>query len=157
MSSIPDPFRTARQEKGVLACPFHGEKIVMLLRHDDVRKAAKDWQTFSSDVPFRVPIPSEENVRTMRQLPIETNPPEHTEYRKITEPFFQRPKDPAFIARVDAESGEVALHRDGSVERVPVDWSDVPACTSGPSPGTSTMLRLKRSLAKMWVLFGSAS
>ena len=105
MSSIPDPFRTARQERGVLACPFHGEKIVMLLRHDDVRKAAKDWQTFSSDVPFRVPIPSEENVRTMRQLPIETNPPEHTEYRKITEPFFQRPKDPAFIARVEALIG----------------------------------------------------
>ena len=49
----------------------------------DVRKAAKDWQTFSSDVPFRVPIPSEEDVRSMRQLPIETNPPEHTDYRAI--------------------------------------------------------------------------
>ena len=97
-----DPFRAARDESGVLQCPFHGEDITMILRHEDVRRAAKDWKTFSSDAPFRVPIPSEEGVRTMRQLPIETNPPEHTDYRKITDPFFQRPKDPAFIARIEA-------------------------------------------------------
>jgi len=73
----------------------------MILRHEDVRRAAKDWQTFSSDAPFRVPIPSEEAVRSMRQLPIETNPPEHTDYRAIVEPFFQRAKDPAMIAQVE--------------------------------------------------------
>jgi len=96
-----DPFREARNDSGVLKCPFHGEEIPMLLRHEDVRRAAKDWKTFSSDAPFRVPIPSEEAVRTMRQLPIETDPPEHTDYRKITDPFFQRPKDPAFIAKIE--------------------------------------------------------
>ena len=86
----------------MLKCPFHGENITMILRHEDVRKAAKDWQTFSSDAPFRVPIPSEEDVRSMRQLPIETNPPEHTDYREIVEPFFQRAKDPAMIAQVES-------------------------------------------------------
>ena len=74
----------------------------MILRHADVRDAARDWKTFSSDAPFRVPIPSEEAVRTMRQLPIETNPPEHTEYRDIVEPFFQRAKQPDVIAKVGA-------------------------------------------------------
>lgn len=73
----------------------------MILRHEDVRRAAKDWRTFSSDAPFRVPIPSEEAVRSVRQLPIETNPPEHTEYRAIVEPFFQRPKQPEVIAKVE--------------------------------------------------------
>lgn len=73
----------------------------MILRHADVREAAKDWRTFSSDAPFRVPIPSEEEVRSMRQLPIETNPPEHTEYRAIVEPFFQRSKTPEVIAKVE--------------------------------------------------------
>ncbi len=102
MPAFSDPFREARQDSGVLQCPFHGENITMLLRHEDVRQAAKDWQTFSSDAPFRVPIPSEEEVRRMRQLPIETNPPEHTEYRAIVEPFFQRAKDPAMIAQVEA-------------------------------------------------------
>ena len=74
----------------------------MLLRHEDVRHAAKDWETYSSDAPFRVPIPSEGDVRSMRQLPIETNPPEHTDYRAIVEPFFQRARDPGVIAEVEA-------------------------------------------------------
>ena len=102
MSNVPDPFREARNKDAVLKCPFQGEMVPMILRHADVREAAKDWQTFSSDAPFRVPIPSEEAVRTMRQLPIETNPPEHTEYRAIVEPFFQRAKQPDVIAQVEA-------------------------------------------------------
>ena len=97
-----DPFREPRNESGMLQCVFNGEKIPMILRHGDVRQAAKDWQTYSSDAPFRVPIPSEEDVRTMRQLPIETNPPEHAEYRALVEPFFSRAKDPDMIARVEA-------------------------------------------------------
>ena len=93
----------------------------MLLRHADVRAAAKDWQTFSSDAPFRVPIPSEEELRTMRQLPIETNPPEHTEYRQIIEPFFKRSKTPEVISKVQTlinELLEKALASNGSLEIV---------------------------------------
>lgn len=95
-----DPFRDARRTEGILKCPFQGEDIPMLLRHADVRKAARNWETFSSDAPFRVPIPSEEDLRPVRQLPIETDPPLHSAYRKIVEPFFKRPKDPEFIKRV---------------------------------------------------------
>jgi len=97
-----DPFHEARKDGPVLACPFQGEELPMILRNADVRAAAKDWKTFSSDAPFRVPIPSEEEFRRMRQLPIETDPPEHTEYRKIVEPFFKRAKTPEMIAQVDA-------------------------------------------------------
>ncbi len=102
MSKVPDPFHEARNQNPVLRCPFQGEAIPMILRHADVREAARDWKTFSSDAPFRVPIPSEEEVRSMRQLPIETNPPEHTEYRAIVEPFFQRARKPEVIAKVEA-------------------------------------------------------
>lgn len=73
----------------------------MILRHEEVRKMARDWERFSSDAPFRVPIPSEENVRTMRQLPVETDPPDHTDYRKIVEPFFARAKEAGMIAQVE--------------------------------------------------------
>ena len=100
--NLRDPFREARKKDGILRCPFQGEQVPMILRHADVREAAKDWKTYSSDVPFRVPIPSEEEVRTMRQLPIERNPPEHTEYRAIVEPFFQRAKQPDVSAKVVA-------------------------------------------------------
>lgn len=120
MISSPDPFREARREGAVLRCPFQGEDIPMILRHADVRAAAKDWKTYSSDVPFRVPIPSEEDVRSMRQLPIETNPPEHGEYREIVEPFFLRPKAPEVIAKVEALIEEMltqAFER-GSIEIV---------------------------------------
>ncbi len=100
-----DPFHAARTTSGVLRCPFQGESVPMILRHAEVRAAARDWSTFSSDAPFRVPIPSEEAVRTMRQLPIETNPPEHTDYRAIVEPFFQRAKLPEVAHQVEALIG----------------------------------------------------
>ena len=101
MKQPSDPFQEARKESPVLPCEFQGEKVPMILRHADLRAACKDWQTYSSDAPFRVPIPSEEELRRMRQLPIETDPPEHTEYRKLVEPFFKRAKDPELIARVE--------------------------------------------------------
>lgn len=110
-----DPFAEARKKDGVLKCPFQGEDVPMILRHADLRAAAKDWQTYSSDAPFRVPIPSEEEVRSVRQLPIETNPPEHTEYRKIVEPFFERSKSPEVIEKVKEFIGNLTLdfiHRD---------------------------------------------
>lgn len=102
MEPCRDPFRKNREKDGILKCEFQGEIIPMILRHEDVRRAAKDWKTFSSDAPFRVPIPSEETVRSMRQLPVETDPPDHTEYREIVEPIFQRAKDPCVMAQMDA-------------------------------------------------------
>jgi cytochrome P450 len=102
MDNVNDPFREKRNESGILECEFQGERVPMILRHEDVRKAAKDWKTYSSNAPFRVPIPSEEEVRSMRQLPVETDPPDHTDYRDIVEPFFRRAKEPEMIAQVEA-------------------------------------------------------
>lgn len=97
----PDPFSEARQKDGVLINPFQGTPIPMLLRHEEVRRAAKDWETFSSDAPFRIPIPSEESVRTVRQLPLEVDPPQHSDYREIVEPFFNRARLPEVIAQIE--------------------------------------------------------
>ena len=73
----------------------------MILRHQDVRDAAKDTTTFSSDAPRRIPIPSEEAVRTVRQYPLEVDPPLHAAYRKVAEPFFLRPKQPEVLAKIN--------------------------------------------------------
>jgi len=100
--SQPDPFGEARRKDGVLVNEFQGSPVPMILRHEDVRSAAKDWRTFSSNAPLRVPIPSEENVRTVRQLPLEIDPPDHTDYRQVAEPFFNRAKLPEVIAGVEA-------------------------------------------------------
>lgn len=55
-----------------------------LTRHADVRRAAKDWQTFSSD------LQGDPDVRDYRQLPLEVDPPAHRRYRDLLEPFFGR-------------------------------------------------------------------
>ena len=151
MSQIPDPFRAAREKDAVLKCTFQGESVPMLIRHKDVRQAAKDWKTFSSDAPFRVPIPSEEEVRTMRQLPIETNPPEHTEYRAIVEPFFQRAKQPEVIAKVEsliAEKLAQALARD-SIEVVHEFALPI------QSRALTYLLNVPESEADTWIAWGT--
>jgi cytochrome P450 len=150
MSDIPDPFRQARDQDGVLRCPFHGEDIVVLLRHADVRKAARDWQTFSSDAPFRVPIPSEEEVRTMRQLPIETNPPEHTEYRALVEPFFQRAKDPEVMAKVEALIAQQLTAALGQDSIEVVDTFALPI----QSRALTHLLNVPESEADTWIGWG---
>jgi len=149
-SSPIDPFADARKKDGVIKCPFQGEEVPMILRHADVRAAAKDWKTYSSDAPFRVPIPSEEDVRSMRQLPIETNPPEHTEYRAIVDPFFQRAKSPEMIAQVEtliAEKLTVALSRE-SIEIVN-DFA-LPV----QSRALTYLLNVPESEADTWIRWG---
>ncbi len=111
-----DPFAKARIEKGILDADLDGDKIPMILRYKDLRKAARDTGAFSSDTPCRVPIPAEEDVRSVRQLPLEVDPPEHGEYRKIVEPFFKRTSQPDYIAKINSILGALldeARGRDG--------------------------------------------
>jgi len=103
MSRCPyhDPFKQARQAGPVVRTEFDGEPVVMFVSHPALLDAVKDTRTYSSDAPFRVPIPREEDVRTVRQYPLEVDPPEHTIYRRIVEPFFKRPLQPDYIARME--------------------------------------------------------
>lgn len=101
-SSARDTFKPARLAGNHLEVEIGDETISMLLTYQGVRTAAKNWQTYSSDAPFRVPIPSEENQRSVRQLPIETDPPEHRAFRALLEPIFRRPKQAGYIAAMDA-------------------------------------------------------
>lgn len=123
----------------------------MILRHEDVRRAAKDWQTFSSDAPLRIPIPSEENVRTVRQLPLEIDPPEHGDYRAVAEPFFDRAKLPEVIAAVEAlVQGLVAdaCHRE-AVEIV--REFAIPL----QSRALACLLNMPESEAEIWIGWGT--
>jgi cytochrome P450 len=102
-----DPFEQKRKADGVLPCDFEGERVPMILRHADVKQATKDWPKFSSDAPRRLSFPTEEDVRSMRQFPLEVDPPLHTESRKLVEPFFARPKLPEVIAKMEAMVGQL--------------------------------------------------
>ena len=99
-SHFTDGFLPARPADAI-EIELNGERIVMLIGWRAVREAARDWHRFSSDAPFRVPIPSEEDVRNVRQLPIESDPPLHTEFRSKLEPWFRRPTRDEYLAILD--------------------------------------------------------
>ncbi len=96
-STLPDPFKEKRAEKGWEKINDQNDPVVMVLRHKDVRKCAHNWKTFQSAArPGRIVVPSEVNIRDTRQIPFEVDPPDHGEYRALVEGWFRRPLQPAY-------------------------------------------------------------
>lgn len=149
--NLTDPFRKPREGAGVLVNSFQGTPIPMILRHEDVRRAAKDWKTFSSDAPFMVPIPHEHDVRTVRQLPLEVDPPEQLDYREVVEPFFNRAKLPDVIARMESLVAElVANARQSDTFEVVRDFA-IPL----QSRALAILLNVPDSEARIWIGWGT--
>jgi cytochrome P450 len=149
-TEFPDPFAEARRTGGVLLADFDGERIAMILGHRAVREAARDWETFSSDAPFRVPIPAEDNVRTVRQLPIEADPPLHTAARNLLKPIFLRPIAAEYIARIDALVGKLL---DGVIDQPEVEIVRGFALPL-QSRALTLLLGMPESAADEWVGWG---
>ncbi|WP_158969588.1 cytochrome P450 [Paraglaciecola sp. L3A3] len=92
ISDIKDPFVEARQQKGYAQVSDQDDPVTMMLRLKDVRKCAHNAKTFSSeDIPGRIVVPSEVNIRTTRQIPFEVDPPKHKGFRGLLDPWFKRP------------------------------------------------------------------
>lgn len=145
-----DPFAEARRGTGILAGNFDGERIPLILRYRDVRAAAADYSTFSSDTPFRVPIPSEENVRQVRQLPIESDPPSHSDYRAIVQPFFAAPRRPEIVAEVNRLVGNMVDQAAGSGPVEAVEHFALPL----QSRALTLLLNMPMSEADEWIGWG---
>jgi len=81
------------------------QDFTLVLRYDDVKGVARDWEHFTSATPFRVPIPEESDLRPVPQYPIETDPPDHRRYRRLIEDRFNRTAAekhlPAIVALID--------------------------------------------------------
>lgn len=146
----PDPFGEPRRKDGVLVNNFQGTEVPMILKHADVRRMAKDWEHFSSDAPFKVPIPNEEDVRTVRQLPLEVDPPEQGDYRKIAEPFFNRAKDPEVIAQIEQLiDGLISQALEQDSMEIVRDFA-IPL----QSRGLAYLLNAPQSEAEVWIGWG---
>ena len=145
-----DPFADARRRSGVLAGDFLGEKIALILRYRDVREAASDFRTYSSDAPFRVPIPTEERVRRVRQLPIEVDPPEHTDYKAIVQPYFSVSKRPNMEKKIGALIGEMI---DETLDAEPVEIINEFALPL-QSRALTALLRMPMEAAEEWIGWG---
>ncbi len=65
---------------------FTPESFEFITGYEAVRNAAKDYETFSSN------LQGDRDVRDYRQIPLEVDPPKHTEYRHAVQSVFLRPK-----------------------------------------------------------------
>ncbi|AWG22741.1 cytochrome [Flavobacterium faecale] len=103
-SEISCPFSEVRTNIGFGEMDDQNDPVTMLLRHKDVRKGAHDWKTFQSgSTPGRIVIPSEVNIRTTRQIPFEVDPPQHKSFRDILDPWFKRPLEEKYQAKLTAQ------------------------------------------------------
>ncbi|WP_211324142.1 cytochrome P450 [Echinicola strongylocentroti] len=98
---LPDPFEGAREQRGYGKVEDQNDPVTMLLRLRDVRKTAKNTQTFQSGAqPGRIVVPSEVNIRSTRQIPFEVDPPMHRPYRDLLEDWFRRPEKDTYKAQL---------------------------------------------------------
>ncbi|EIJ40740.1 cytochrome P450 [Galbibacter orientalis DSM 19592] len=151
-SEFIDPFNKARIEKGFGEMDDQNDPVVMLLRHKDVRKAAHDWKTFSSNaVPGRIVVPSEVNIRDTRQIPFEVDPPMHGDYRKILAPWFKRPLEDNYQKRLEK------IIREALKETFIKPSTEVISEFALPiqSRALTLLLNVPYSEAKKWILWGT--
>jgi cytochrome P450 len=126
-----------------------GASFPLFVGYDDVRDAARNWRAFTSDTPFEVPIPPEHGVRPVRQLPIETDPPDHTDYRAITAHFFSR-------SAADEHAPAVAAVVDAIIDDALGDTLDVIPDLALPvvNHGLAATLGRPKVDAELWLTWG---
>jgi cytochrome P450 len=115
----PSPvYEELRARCPVLHSPRYGG-FWLVTRYEDVRRAAKDWKTFTSSVPNVTAIPSS-HPRAEPDIPIEVDPPLHTRYRQLVAPVFSRAHVERMRPRVEAVAAELLdlLIDDGEVDLV---------------------------------------
>jgi hypothetical protein len=145
-----DPFAPARAAGG-FAGEFNGEAMPVLTRWRDVRAAARDWQRFSNDGPGRVPVPDETDIRSLRQLPIEIDPPAHGAYKALVKDWFRKPFDDAAMAARIA-----AIARDRVTSALGTGPVEVVQAVSLPiqSHALAALFGLPKTEAEIWTGWG---
>ncbi|MEM7782916.1 MAG: cytochrome P450 [Planctomycetota bacterium] len=151
MPDHSDPFGKARNQKGFLDVDCDGEIVPLVLRHEDAKEAAKDWQTYSSDNPMMCVLHSEADVRGVRQLPIEIDPPDHGDFRALVQPLFNRPRnDKKFIEAIESLIENLVLEA--------LEYGEIEAVRGFVLPMQSKALALllgmPESEADIWISWG---
>lgn len=146
-----DPFGEARAGAGVAWGRYDGEETPLLLRWRELREAARDWRRYSSDAPARLTLPDETAARDFRQLPIETDPPQHTAWRALVEDVFRRPLQADYAEAIAALAGR-------AVEAACAqETCDVVEAFAAPlqSRALALLLGLPESAAEEWIGWGA--
>lgn len=92
---------------------FTEEEHSDITGYENVRAAARDVANFSSD------LQGDRDVRDYRQIPLELDPPAHTDYRHAIQPLFLRPKLEAHTDQFRSIAAELlngALAQGGEID-----------------------------------------
>ncbi|MEM6345162.1 MAG: cytochrome P450 [Bacteroidota bacterium] len=151
-SEFPDPFEQARLEKGIAEMNDQDDPVKMVLRLRDLRKTAHNYKNFTSAaVPGRIVVPSEVNIRKTRQIPFELDPPVHTDYRAAVEPWFKRPLEEPYQAKLKLIIEEL-LDQMISLDRVEVvNEFALPL----QSRALTLLLNVPYEEANLWISWGT--
>jgi cytochrome P450 len=103
-----------------------GDGYWLVSRYEDVRRVAQDWRTFSSEADG---VLLEHLGERQINIPEESDPPRHDEWRKVLNPFF----GPSYVARYEEAIRAIA---DDLIDQFVADGEcDLVDAFSGPFPG----------------------
>lgn len=131
--------------------PEGDEDIVYVRGFRALKVALNDWRTFSSNTHGFLVLTPQDKTRTFRQYPFEFDPPEHTAFRSIIEPFYKRALTPEYAARIQ-------YHISKSVSALlAAPQVDVTPEFSLPlqSRALTVLLEMPESEADVWMQFGT--
>ncbi|MCL7762501.1 cytochrome P450 [Polaribacter sp. Z014] len=152
-SEFPDAFKNARQKEGIGKMDDQNDPVTMVLRHKEVRKCAHQWQNFQSggDEIGRIVIPSEVAIRDTRQIPFEVDPPKHKSFRDILDPWFKRPLQEEYSAKIKTIIDEIVE------ESLNPDEVEVVAdfALKLQSRALTLLLNIPYSEAELWISWGT--
>jgi len=151
-SEFSDPFEAERLEKGYGKMDDQGEEVTMVLGHKEVRRCAFNPKTFQSGGTVgRIVIPSEEKIRTIRQIPFEVDPPLHKDYRDLVEPWFKRPLEKEYTQKLQEQIESIVA------QTLKTDVLDVISEFALPlqSRALTLLLNVPFAEAETWISWGT--
>ncbi|MFN5059918.1 MAG: cytochrome P450 [Chloroflexota bacterium] len=131
--------------------PAGDEDVVFVRGFRALKGALNDWRTFSSDTHGFLVLTPQDKTRTFRQYPFEFDPPTHTAYRALIEPFYKRALQPEYAARIQAlirRRVDVML---AAPQVSVIDEFSLPL----QNKALTVLLEMPESEAEVWMRFGT--
>ncbi|WP_104087961.1 cytochrome P450 [Cryobacterium sp. N19] len=94
VTDFPAEYGRLRQESPVVHSSDFGG-FWTILKHEDVSRASRDWKKFLSRQPFV------EYKSFSDAIPISTNPPQHTYFRKFLNQYFKPDRVAALVPEIE--------------------------------------------------------
>ncbi|MDO6641655.1 cytochrome P450 [Shewanella sp. 5_MG-2023] len=152
ISQFNDAFSDKRSTSGLGQMDDQNDPVKMILGLKALRKAAHDSTIFQSGAtPGRIVIPSEVAIRQTRQIPFELDPPEHSGFRELLNPWFKRPLAAVYQAKLQQIIDQTIAH---ALEKASVD---IVAEFALPLQSKALTLLLNTSMnkAQTWIDWGT--